>query len=213
MKIRHVPIKDLHLDPDNPNVMTKSQKEALKKSLEKYGFVQPLVCTHDLKVINGNQKLTVAKEMGIKKIPCYVTDENLTEEDRLILQQVLNKVHGTHDKEKDRAIFEKLIKKHMTEEVADHLGTRKATFLKAMERAKEKKEKDIMPQNRVNSGDTWKLGNHLLVCGDSTKVIGQFLNQYNDVQMLLTDPPYGINVVKPDGNVGGNRKTYTNSSR
>ena len=196
MKIKNIPIDQLSEDPKNPNEMTPRQRKALRNSLEKYGFVQPLVVTDKLQVINGNQKLAVAKEMGIKKIPCYVMDENLTEEDRLILQQILNKVHGTHDKAKDQAIFDQLFKKKRGGDMALALGTNESTFLKNMERAKLKAESTndhVKSSGMVKTGDLWLLGRHKVLCGDCTKSedVSRLLGT-NKVAQCLTDPPYGV---------------------
>ena len=187
--------------------MFPGQRKALQKSLEKYGFVQPLVVTAQLQVINGNQKLAVAQEMGIKKIPCYVMKEDLTEEDRLMLQQILNKLHGKHDKDKDREIFDKLIKKNLLDEMAEGLGTTAAQFRKNMERAKAKSEKDTKPKCRVKKGDLWILGKHRIICGDSTdqKTVTRLFGNQKATQMV-TDPPYGVSYSDKNDNLNTSEK-------
>lgn len=69
---------------------------------------------------------------------------------------------------------------------------------------------DAIPEHvepKAKLGDIYQLGEHRLMCGDSTSI--QDVERLMDGQkadMVFTDPPYGIDVVKTDGNVGGNRK-------
>lgn len=57
------------------------------------------------------------------------------------------------------------------------------------------------------TGDIFQLGNHYLLCGDSTdfECVKNFLGN-NKINLVLTDPPYGISIVKKDGTIGGNNK-------
>lgn len=66
---------------------------------------------------------------------------------------------------------------------------------------------EVSEKCHVKLGDLFLLGDHRLYCGDSTnKECVDLLMDGENVDLLLTDPPYGIDVVKSDGNVGGNRK-------
>lgn len=60
-------------------------------------------------------------------------------------------------------------------------------------------------------GDVWQLGRHRLMCGDSTdRSYVDMLMNGNKVDMVLTDPPYGVNIVSQN-KVGGNNITKCNS--
>lgn len=55
-------------------------------------------------------------------------------------------------------------------------------------------------------GDTWQLGVHRLMCGDSKNITNiDSLRNGVEIDLLLTDPPYGMSVVKTDGHIGGKR--------
>lgn len=68
-------------------------------------------------------------------------------------------------------------------------------------------EEDEAPEeveSRVKLGDVWQLGTHRLICGDSTDVavIDKLMGE-ESANLVLTDPPYGINAVNKDGNLMG----------
>ena len=70
-------------------------------------------------------------------------------------------------------------------------------------------EEDEIPEKaepRCKLGDLWQLGEHRLICGDSTDVavIDRLMDGVK-AKLLLTDPPYGINVVSVDKKVGGDK--------
>ena len=62
------------------------------------------------------------------------------------------------------------------------------------------------PQIEVKNGDLWQLGEHRLLCGDCTvKENIDLLMNSNKADMVFTDPPYGINIVAKNGQVGGGK--------
>lgn len=76
----------------------------------------------------------------------------------------------------------------------------------------ERKEIDVLPvQTNVKSefGDLFKLENHYLLCGDSTnfKAVKSLLGD-NKIDLVLTDPPYGIDIVGKDGRICSKGKVY-----
>lgn len=61
-------------------------------------------------------------------------------------------------------------------------------------------------EKRCKRGDIWQLGDHCLMCGDSTSIEDlQMLMRGAEVDMVFTDPPYGINIVNSQGKVGAGR--------
>lgn len=91
---------DKLIEPDyNPRKISAKQKEEIKKSLDTFGFVQPLVVnTHDGReniVVGGNQRLKIAKSLGYEKAPCVLVDIPEAEEKELNLR--LNKNQAEFD--------------------------------------------------------------------------------------------------------------------
>ena len=102
-----VDIDRLQLDGDNPNKMKKSQLQALRKAIQRWGFIVPIITNRDLLVADGEQRLTVARELGMRQVPVIRLD--VEDVDRRILRQVLNKLKGHHVKELDMGEYEKII--------------------------------------------------------------------------------------------------------
>lgn len=76
--IEYVELEDLHLWEDNPRLNDKAVPE-VKKSIEEYGFLVPVVIGKDNVIKAGNTRFKAARELGLKKIP-VVRAEHLTEE-------------------------------------------------------------------------------------------------------------------------------------
>jgi len=99
MKIKHYPIGDLISAEYNPRQLTKDQFNQLKDSVKRFGLVDPIIVnTHkDRKniVVGGHQRLKVALDLKIEKIPCVEVKLNLEKERELNIR--LNKNTGEWD--------------------------------------------------------------------------------------------------------------------
>ena len=171
----------------------------IKNSIEKFGFVSPLVINKDMTVIGGHQRLKVLKEMGIVEVECIIVDLDKTNEKALNI--ALNKIQGDWDEEKLEALLQELklddFDTNLTgfdfdevdEILKDVNGSKEDDF--DVDSAYEEIEEPI-----TKPGDVWILGKHRLMCGDSAQkedVMRLMNNQ--DADMLLTDPPYNVDYV------------------
>jgi hypothetical protein len=97
--VEYVEIEKLKPNKQNPRRITVRQQKNLQKSIEKFGFVDPLIVNshpgRENVVIGGHQRLEVAKKMGIKKVPVVYVD--LTEDQERELNLRLNKNQGEWD--------------------------------------------------------------------------------------------------------------------
>lgn len=171
----------------------------IKNSIEKFGFVSPLVINKDMTVIGGHQRLKVLKEMGIVEVECIIVDLDKTNEKALNI--ALNKIQGDWDEEKLEALLQELKLEdfdtnltgfdfdEVDEILKDVNGSKEDDF--DVDSAYEEIEEPI-----TKPGDVWILGKHRLMCGDSAQkedVMRLMNNQ--DADMLLTDPPYNVDYV------------------
>lgn len=171
----------------------------IKNSIVKFGFVSPLVINKDMTVIGGHQRLKVLKDLGIMEVECIVVDLDKTNEKALNI--ALNKIQGDWDEDKLEALLQELKLEEfdmnltgfdfdeVDEILNDINGTKEDNF--DVDSAYEEIEEPI-----TKPGDIWILGNHRLMCGDSTHKddIMRLMNN-QDADMLLTDPPYNVDYV------------------
>ncbi len=92
------PRKDLQ--PGDP------EYQKIKRSIEEFGYVDPIIINKDMTVIGGHQRLKVLKEMGYTEIDCVVVDLDETKEKALNL--ALNKIQGEWDFFKLKDLLEEL---------------------------------------------------------------------------------------------------------
>ena len=171
----------------------------IKNSIVKFGFVSPLVINKDMTVIGGHQRLKVLKDLGITEVECIVVDLDKTNEKALNI--ALNKIQGDWDEDKLEALLQELKLEEfdmnltgfdfdeVDEILNDINGTKEDNF--DVDSAYEEIEEPI-----TKPGDIWILGNHRLMCGDSTHKddIMRLMNN-QDADILLTDPPYNVDYV------------------
>ena len=98
LRIEHVPIGDLRPDPANPRRISDAELEALTRSIQQFGLVDPIIVRHDDKiVIGGHQRLLAARKLGLKTVPVVFVD--LPPEKAKLLNVALNRISGEWDQE------------------------------------------------------------------------------------------------------------------
>ncbi|MGN0807965.1 MAG: ParB N-terminal domain-containing protein [Candidatus Coproplasma sp.] len=76
-----VEVKKLKLNPKNPRI-NDAAVDTLAKSIEKFGFNQPLFCDSSYVVYCGNTRLKALRKLKVKEVPCIVADDLTPEEIR-----------------------------------------------------------------------------------------------------------------------------------
>src|SRR6266568_8978316 len=186
-KIVQVPIDELRADPTNPRKISDAELDALTRSLREFGFVQPVIARHDDHiVIGGHQRLVAARRIGLKTVPVIFVD--LTAEQSHLLNLALNKISGDWDDQLLARMLADLQASAVDLEVSGFGADEINRLLKGME-AEEKRyapehfdleaalaEAEAKPITQP--GDLWLLGEHRLLCGDSTNetAVGLLLN-------------------------------------
>lgn len=231
LEITHIPLSELKADDNNPNYMTKRQKDQLTASITEYGFLQPLVVTHDHQIVNGNQKYLAVMEnddllQKYQKLPCCILPENATDNDILLVQQALNKIHGEDDTQRDANIFAKLLASSSASTTLQSLlGSTDASISNliraatnnstdAVQNKVKKAQKaisDLKSTTRCHTGETWQIKDHTITIGDCTD-IDVWPNTTNDpADLTFTSPPYNTRN-KPRTSIGGSLK-HTNKDQ
>ncbi len=109
LKIVYKDLESLVEPSYNPRKITAKQKEDIKRSLQTFGFVQPLVVNINPEreniVVGGNQRKRIAQAMGYSQAPCI--EVNLTEEEEKELNLRLNKNQAEFDFDLLNEFFDK----------------------------------------------------------------------------------------------------------
>lgn len=203
LNITYVPIASIKPNEYNPRQHTKEQATQLKASIERFGLVDPLICNNakgrENVLIGGHFRLEVAQSLGLTEVPVvYVTISDLEKEKELNLR--LNKNTGEFDFEKLKAFnLDLLVDIGFDHKDLDSLWDKQVkpeSFDPSL--SKENVKKPI-----TKPGDLILLGDHRLICGDSTKpeTIARLCGDER-ADMIMSDPIYNISVDYDKG-IGG----------
>ena len=189
MKIVDKRIEDLIPYEKNPRRNDKAVKY-VAESIKQFGFKVPIVIDKDNVIVAGHTRYKASKKLGLKTVPCIVADD-LTEQQIKAYRLADNKVA-----EKAEWDFELL-----DQELADlfDFNMMSLGFEDDEEEDDESEvfEDDFEPEipktPKAKPGDIYQLGNHRLMCGDSTK--DEDVRQLMDgklADLVVTDPPYNV---------------------
>jgi len=179
-------ISELKNWESNPRVISEESYEELKESIGSLGNFEPLVINVDGTVLAGNQRLRVAKEKGDKEVEVSVPERELTEEEIKKIGIISNRHSGEWDMDKLANEFE---------DILEELGFDDLLPEVELEVKEDDYEEPEDLETTVVLGDVYQLGEHRLMCGDSTKIedVEKLMNGQK-ADMVFTDPPYGMNL-------------------
>ena len=199
MKIVKRKITELIAAEYNPRKINKVQEQDLKDSLTRFGLVDPIIININKErkniVIGGHQRLKVWADLGNTEIDCNELDLTLDKERELNIR--LNKNGGSFDDELVKEYFD-------YEELTEWGFNPDELFDKEETTADGLIDDDEIPEakeSKVKRGDIWKLGEHRIMCGDSTSSddVAKLMNG-EKADIVFTDPPYGISFKDNAGN-------------
>jgi DNA modification methylase len=180
----------------------KEQIDLLKQNILKFGFTTPFLISKDNVLIAGHGRKLACEQLGIKEVPCIVIDD-LSEDEMKALRIADNRV-GELGETNWLNVKEEWLE--LKESGLDFLtGYVEDDFLEMEEETGEVTEDDFEVPDELETdiklGDVIQLGNHRLMCGDSTneEMVLKLINE-ETITGVHTDPPYGINL---DGDNSG----------
>lgn len=186
MNIINIKLSDLKPYERNP----RNNKEAVDyvaNSIREFGFKNPIIVDKNNVIVAGHTRYLACKKLGIKEVPCVIADD-LTDEQIKAFRLADNKVAEIATWDLDL----------LDEELNDLLNFDMSDFgfdvgLEELEEAQEDEfDIDELPEEpKAKLGDIYQLGNHRLMCGDSTSIddVEKLMNG-NKADMVFTDPPY-----------------------
>ena len=191
--IQYIATEELRLNARNPR-KNDMAVDTVAKSIEKYGFKNPIIADSALVVYCGNTRLKAARKLGLKTVPVIVADD-LTAKEIRELAIIDNKSSEIAEWDMDM----------LADELSDlDLDDFNLDF--EIDEGKEEITEDTPPEVDEEHepicqlGDIWQLGEHRLMCGDSTdKATVEKLMNGEKADMVFTDPPYGMSAVSKSG--------------
>ncbi|WP_303834696.1 site-specific DNA-methyltransferase [Ruminococcus flavefaciens] len=186
--IDYVPIEELKPYEGNAKLHPKEQIEQIKKSIKEFGFNDPVAVWKDSEIIEGHGRLIAAKELGLTEIPIIRLDD-LTDQQRKAYMLAHNKLtmNSDFDLELLTKEIESIIDFDMTDFGFDSLFDDETVV-------EDEYNAPLPEEPKAKPGDIYQLGRHRLMCGDSTSQEDvQKLLAGQQVDMVLTDPPYNVN--------------------
>lgn len=203
MDIQKIAVDKLNPAKYNPRKDLKKgdpEYEKLKRSIETFGYVEPVIWNKRTgHIVGGHQRFKILKEQGATEVDCVVVDMDEAEEKALNV--ALNKVSGDWDMPKlaelledlDKSMFDVSLTGFDAAEIEDLFSKVHDKDVNDDGFDADKALEDI--KNPISkSGDIWLLGKHRLICGDSTKLSDvEKLMDGKKANLCVTDPPYNVN--------------------
>ena len=194
LEVEIVPIEALTLDPRNARKHGRRNLEAIKGSLQQFGQRRPLVVRRDGQVIAGNGTLVAMRDLGwtevaITRVPPGWSDEQV-------------RAYALADnRTAELAEWDDVVLVDMLAELdAGGWDLNSIGFDGLAEIAPGDSDDEVPVVDEASAtaklGDVWELGAHRVLCGSSTDAdaVAALLGD-REVDLVLTDPPYGVDYV------------------
>lgn len=195
MKTETIKISKIKSNPNNPRLIKDDKFFKLVKSIKEFPEMlklRPIVVNDDLIVLGGNMRLKACKDAGLKEVSIIKASELSAEQQREFIVKD-NVGFGEWDWN--------MIANEWDAEQLDDWGLDLPVDFNVVEEAEE--DDYVEPDNLkvdVVLGDLIEIGEHRLLCGDSTDSdqVAKLMNGA-DPDWIHTDPPYGMNAVSKSG--------------
>lgn len=179
-------ISDLKPNPKNPRTITKDTIKPLRQSMRDNGYTDRIMIDNNNMILSGHARWLVFKEEDPNaEIECLVAQRELTEEEKQRAVIGLNRDGGIDDITALQMDFDPVILAQYDIQVdkSDEYNTKEIEEVELPE--------DV--ETRVKPGEIWALGDHRLMCGDSTNPAhADKLMADKRANLVLTDPPYNM---------------------
>jgi DNA modification methylase len=187
MIIEKKKISDLIPAPYNPRQSTAKQEKHLKESLEKFGLVEPIIFNKQTGwIVGGHFRVRELIKLGVKEVECVIVD--LNEDDEMELNIRLNANTGGWDWDTLANDWE------VVDLEAWGLDIPQFDTVEELEASEDDYE---VPEGGIETdiviGDLFEIGEHRLLCGDSTDsdAVARLMNG-EKADLGHNDPPYGM---------------------
>ena len=212
-----IPVKTLVPYARNSRTHSPQQVDKIAASIREFGFLNPIIIDGENGIVAGHGRVLAAQKLGLKDLPC-IEAVHLTEaqkrayviaDNRLALDAGWdNELLKVELQDLDAQGFDLTL----TGFNLDEIGALLVDPTEGLTDEDAVPEVPLVPKTVL--GDVWVLGNHRLMCGDSTSIDAvEKLMDGTKADMVLTDPPYGVSFVGVKGSMySGGKKAGKNSA-
>ncbi len=204
IQVQKIPYEKLNPSAYNPRKDLQPgdpEFEKLLRSVEEFGYVEPIVWNSRTgNIVGGHQRFKVLRQLNYTEIDCVVVDMDEAREKALNI--ALNKISGEWDEEKLAMVFRDIEQFGISLDITGFETPEIDKLYQKLNRADGKiveddfdgdAEAEKITEPITRPGDIWLLGNHRLMCGDSTDMGAvSALTDGKKVRMVFTDPPWNV---------------------
>ena len=181
----------------NSRTHSAEQVDQIAASIKEFGFLNPIITDGENGIVAGHGRVMAAKKLGLKELPC-IDASHLTETQRRAYIIADNKIaiNSDWDTEMLRVEFDELKEADFDLELTG-FSLDEIEALTPEELVEGLTDEDAVPDAPEKPvsvlGDVWQLGDHRVMCGDSTSIDAvERLLDAQKADMVFTDPPYGV---------------------
>ena len=188
-RIENIEVDKLIPYVNNAKKHTEEQVTKIASSIREFGFLSPVLIDKEFNIIAGHGRVMAAKKLDIKEVPCVFV-EGLTDAQRKAYILADNRLGELAEWDMD------LVTSELEMLLDNDFDIDLTGFELPEEREETEIKEDEVPEEvetRCKLGDLWQLGEHRLICGDSTdvNVIDRLMDGVK-ADMVFTDPPYNV---------------------
>ena len=204
LDMRKIPVEKLNPAEYNPRIDLQAGDpvyEKLLRSVEEFGYVDPLIWNERTgNLVGGHQRLKILVHLGYTEIDCIVVD--IDEPREKALNIALNKIQGDWDLDKLKVCLDELADLGFDNDLVGFEPDEVDKLYNRNERVQGKVDEDDFDAEKeveaieipfTQLGDIWLIGNHRLMCGDSTSEedVSKLMDG-KKAKMIFVDPPWNV---------------------
>ena len=199
MQIEQLSVKKLLPYARNSRTHSEDQIGQIASSIKEFGFTNPILIDKDNQIIAGHGRLMGANRLQMKEVPC-IRLSHLTESQKRAYVIADNKLALNAGWDEELLALEIKDLQELDFDVSllgfsdDELNGILDKLIEEVEGLTDEDAVPDLPEEAITKlGDIYQLGNHRLMCGDSTSIdaVDKLMNGQK-ADMVFTDPPYGV---------------------
>lgn len=212
MKIQEIEIEKLIPYARNSRTHSDDQVAQIAASIKEFGWTNPILVDGEAGIIAGHGRLAAARKLGLKKIPVIeLSHLSPTQKKALIIADNKLALNAGWDNQMLALEFEELELEGFDLALTG-FGDDEIDALKPEQVTEGLTDEDAVPdvpdEPKTKPGDIYQLGNHRLMCGDSTSIdaVDKLMNGQK-ADMVFTSPPYNADTKAGDGDIFTSKKS------